>query len=271
MSALMIWFGWFARFESELSAGNLSAETRRLRAYHLRRFAQDHADVEPGTVTREQIVAWLAGHEWSAETRRSYRASLRRFFAWAHSAGLIDGDPTATLPTIRPPRALPRPAPDDAVADAVLGAPERTRLMIELIAATGMRRGECSRVHARDAVPDLVGWSLRITGKGGHVRMVPLPDRLAAVVRAADGWLFHGQIDGHLSARRVGELVAEALPGTWTAHTLRHRYATRAYAVSHDLRAVQELLGHAKPETTAIYTRVADDRLRQVAAQVWAA
>ncbi len=266
MSGLMIWMGWFARFEAELSAGVLSVETRRLRAYQLRRFAADHRDVDPGAVTREQLVAWLGAHEWAAETTRSYRASLRRFFGWAYAAGLIAANPAATLPTIRPPRALPRPAPDDVVADAVIAAPERTRLMIELISATGIRRGECARVHRDDAVTDLIGWSLRVTGKGGHVRMVPLPDRLAAVVRTADSWLFPGQIGGHLSARRVGELVAEALPGAWTAHTLRHRYDTRAYSASHDLRAVQELLGHAKPETTAIYTRIPDSRLRAVAA-----
>ncbi|MFW0790109.1 tyrosine-type recombinase/integrase [Gordonia sp. CPCC 205333] len=267
----MIWNTWFVRFEAELSAGSLSGETRRLRSYHLRRFAYDHPDLPPGEVTRDLCVSWLAGHQWSAETTRSYRASLRRFFAWAYASGLIAADPTATLPTIRPPRALPRPAPDEIVRAAVIGAPERTRLMIELISATGIRRGECARVHSRDVSEDLVGWSLRVVGKGGHVRMVPLPGRLAGVLRGAEGFMFPGRIDGHLSPRRVGELVAEALPGTWTAHTLRHRYATRAYAVSHDLRAVQELLGHAKPETTAIYTRVADTRLREVAAQVWAA
>lgn len=76
-------------------------------------------------------------------------------------------------------------------------------------------------------------------------------------------------VSGHLSARRVGELVAEALPGRWTAHTLRHRYATLAYQRTGDLRAVQELLGHAKPETTARYTLVAPPTLRAVASTVW--
>ncbi|WNO26681.1 tyrosine integrase [Gordonia phage Rahul] len=266
-----MWSSVLSDYERELVAGSVSAATRGLRLYHLRRFAADHADVEVAKITREILIAWLASHAWKAETRRSYRASLRRFFAWALATGRVATDPAATLPPIRPPRALPRPTPDTALAAALAAADDRVRLMIEILAATGIRRAECAAIHTRDVVPDLVGYSLRVLGKGGHTRMVPLPDRLARRIIEAGGYVFPGQIEGHLSPRRVGELVAEALPGDWTAHTLRHRFATRAYAASRDLRAVQELLGHAKPETTAIYTLVQPDRLRAVATATWAA
>ena len=116
---------------------------------------------------------------------------------------------------------------------------------------------------------DLVGWSLLVHGKGGRERIVPLADDVAFLLRRrGDGFAFPGQDHGHLSAPRVGELVREALPGHWTAHTLRHHFATRTYAASRDLLAVQRLLGHAKPETTMAYVRVDVDTLR--AAVAWA-
>ncbi|WP_420868971.1 tyrosine-type recombinase/integrase [Brachybacterium muris] len=63
---------------------------------------------------------------------------------------------------------------------------------------------------------------------------------------------------------RVGELINEALPGTWSAHTLRHRFATEAYRGSRDLLLVQTLMGHSKPETTAIYVGLDTAQARSV-------
>lgn len=81
---------------------------------------------------------------------------------------------------------------------------------------------------------------------------------------------FPGADHGHLSPHRVGDLVAAALPGGWTCHTLRHRFATRSYTASGgDLLAVQRLLGHAKPETTQRY--VALDVSSLLDATGWAA
>lgn len=78
------------------------------------------------------------------------------------------------------------------------------------------------------------------------------------------GWLFPStqRQDGPVSAAHLGKLMTAALPGKYTPHTLRHRFATAAYLSQRDLRAVQELLGHAKPETTARYAAVPDGALR---------
>ena len=79
----------------------------------------------------------------------------------------------------------------------------------------------------------------------------------------ATGYLFPStQHPGPITAVRMGEIVGGCLPPGWTCHTLRHRFATAAYAVERDLRAVQDLLGHAKPETTAIYAAVPEGALR---------
>lgn len=264
-----VWEVWLHGFDQELIAAGRPASTRNLRAYHIRRLASEHPGRGPAELTRDDLIEWLAVHTWAPEYRRSIRASLRLFYRWARLTERIDRDPAATLPAITPPRSMPRPAPDHALTEALAIRDPRTHQMVELIANTGIRRAECAAVHSRDVVEDLLGYSLRVKGKGGRERMVPLPDHLARQLRAAGGFVFPGKIDGHLSPRRVGELVGEALPGVWTAHTLRHRYATRAYALTRDLRAVQELLGHAKIETTAIYIQVANATLREVARQVW--
>lgn len=263
------WERQIADWETYLRAANRPATTRSLRTYHLRRLASDHRGHDPLELTFADLITWLADHDWAAETRRSYRASLRQFYGWAHATGRIATNPAFALPAITPRRALPRPAPDDVVLAALQRAGVRERLMLLLLSQTGIRRGELAQLHTSDLERDLLGWSLRVNGKGGRQRMVPLDEDLARILRLLPpGWLFPGRIDGHLSPRRVGELVSEVLGPGWTAHTLRHRFATLAYSVERDLRAVQELLGHAKPETTAVYTLVPVEARRRAALAV---
>ena len=100
-------------------------------------------------------------------------------------------------------------------------------------------------------------------GKGGRTRIVPLSSHLALRLRSLPpGWVFPGNDGGHLSPRWVGKLVGRLLPVGYTMHTIRHRFATQAYAVDHDLFAVQDLLGHASPATTRAYV-LTDDRARR--------
>jgi site-specific recombinase XerD len=75
--------------------------------------------------------------------------------------------------------------------------------------------------------------------------------------------VFPGQVNGHLTSGYVSKLVSDALPPGWTAHTLRHRFASVAYSADRDIRAVQELLGHASVATTQIYTAIPKDALRR--------
>ncbi|MBF6299032.1 tyrosine-type recombinase/integrase [Nocardia amamiensis] len=254
-------------FDQELIAAGRPRTTRYLRCYHLRNLADSYRDRGPGELTRGEIVRWMARHAWSIETRRSYRSSLRGFYQWAVDNGHVEVDPTNQLPKITPPRKLPRPAPDAVVEAGLHHVDNRTRLMITVLALTGIRRAECAQLHSEDLLRSPTGWLLRIDGKGDRERYVPCDDSLAAeLIQLGTGYLFPGQIDGHLSAAYLGKLVSGALPGRWTAHTLRHRFATLAYAVSHDLRAVQQLLGHARITTTEIYTFVPDAAMRRAAA-----
>jgi integrase len=125
-----------------------------------------------------------------------------------------------------------------------------------------MRRAEVAQVHRRDVVEDLLGWSLVVHGKGSKDRIVPLPSDLARVIRSADGYLFPGRIDGHLSPRYVGKLVARALDDGTTMHQLRHLCATEVHRETKDLRLVQAMLGHASLATTQRYVAVDDAAMR---------
>ncbi|WP_300343331.1 tyrosine-type recombinase/integrase [Nesterenkonia sp.] len=137
-------------------------------------------------------------------------------------------------------------------------------LMIRLANELGMRRAEVAQVHPKnDLVRDLAGWSLIVHGKGSRNRVLPLPDDLAEILRAApDGYLFPGP-NGHLSPHWVGTLVARALGDGTTMHQLRHLCATEIHEQTRDLRLVQNMLGHASLATTQRYVAVDDSKVRE--------
>lgn len=245
-----------------LTAADRPPSTVYLRTYHLRRFAAHHD--QPWAVTVDHLAAWLAGHGWATETRRSYRASLCSFYAWGHAVGRIGHNPAALLPPVRPPAGRPRPAPEDALRRALADAAPRVRLMVRLAAYYGLRRAEIAAVHSRDVERDLMGWSLRVVGKGRKVRHVPLEDGLAAELRSHDGWVFPNGRGGHLTPAHVGKLVSAVLPEGYSTHSLRHRMATVSYAGSRDLLALGSVLGHSRPETTRRYVLLPADATRAV-------
>jgi integrase len=260
--------GW----RSWMTAAGRPETTVNLRCYQLERVARD---VELGSATVEDLAGWIAGHQWSPETKRSWRAAMIGFYRWAVLTGRTPANPALELPVVRVPRKKARPAPELVIAAALVGADARLWLMVNLAWRCGLRRGEIAQVNGADLLEDAHGTVLVVHGKGGKERMVPVPADVTWRVREAcrqheGGWAFAGAIEGHLSARRVGELVAEALPGGWTCHTLRHRFGTSSYATSGgDLVAVQELLGHAKPETTRLYVELPSESLWK--ATSWAA
>lgn len=222
----------------------------------------------PADVTAEHLLDWLGKQQHlSPEGRKTYRSTLRGFFVWAYEMDRVRDYVADSLPKVRCPKQPPLPAGDDVWQAALAKADRRIELMIRLAGEAGLRRAEAAQAHTGDLMD---GGLLLVHGKGGKRRIVPISDYLAALIRdTPHGYLFPNGTGGHLTAEHVGKLVSRALPGDATMHTLRHRYATRAYRGSHNLRAVQQLLGHASIVTTERYTALCDDEVRAAAAAAW--
>lgn len=258
------WGEWTRDWAIWQRAAKKPNSTIQLRTSHIMRASRDLPN-DPSRVTTKHLIEWLARQKWQPNTQRAYRASLRAFFAWTTTQRLTEHSPAEALPPVKIPRSRPRPTPETAFRDALRVADDRERLAILLGGICGLRRAELAATAREDVEADLVGHSLRVVGKGGHVRLVPLPDELARLILCrAPGWLFPSPHGGHLTPHHLGKIISRRLGHT--THTLRHRCASVAYAATGDLRAVQELLGHASPDTTAIYTAVTDAAVRRAVA-----
>lgn len=254
------WPALQAAYITSLQAAGRRPLTIRQHVHYLRHL-RVHAP-SPTRITTAQLERFLSPAHWSPETRKSARAVAVSWCRWLHARGYLDRDPSVLLPSVRVPTGLPRPVPEWVLTATLRDATARERWMLLLGAHAGLRAGEIATVH-RDR---LTGRMLTVLGKGGKERVVPLvDDDLAAEIAAAAGYLFPGRIDGHLSPAYVSTILARLLPDHWTAHTLRHRAGTRAYAGTRDLLAVGAMLGHSKPETTMRYCRLPDDALWVVA------
>ena len=268
ISAPVPWRKSIEGWTDTLRAAGLSAQTIKSRRYKMVHLAALLMPSGPEDVTTEQIVQAFALQQWKPETRKAYRNTISSFFRWLHKSGRRSDDPSLDVPRVKKPHAHPRPCPDRYIAAAMEMATTLERLMIRLGAECGLRRGEIARVHSDDVVADSAGRSLIVRGKGDKQRIVPLPDDLAGIIMDARGYLFPGRFGGHVEESYIGDHISRLLPDGYAAHTLRHRFATTAYAATHDLFVVAELLGHESVETTEHYVAMPDGRLREATAAV---
>mgnify|MGYP002622004825 CR=1 FL=1 len=223
------------------------------------------------------------GASVSPRTQARLLTVIRRYFRWLCREGQRGEDPSAHLGAPRLPRGLPKTLSGEQV-EALLSAPDcttplglRDRAWLEMMYAAGLRVSELIslEVHAYHAGQGLV----QVVGKGGKERLVPvIPAAASAVARYAalcpydlegDGPLFRGARGGALNPRTIalameGVRLRLGLPATATPHALRHSFATHLLSAGGDLRAIQELLGHASLSTTQIYTGVDTARLMDV-------
>ncbi len=239
-------------------------------------------------ITVSDMRAWMADQRASGVGARSLARKLsavKSFYRWlAEREGF---EPTAVLSTRAPKftKKLPRPIAEDAVR-AMIETVElqsdndwvsaRDVAVVTLLYGCGLRISEALSLTGADAP---LAKALRVVGKGNKERVVPvLPAARAAVDRylelcphpqSKNKALFRGVRGGPLNPKAVQGVMARArtqlgLPATATPHALRHSFATHLLTAGGDLRAIQELLGHASLSTTQAYTAVDTARLMEV-------
>ncbi len=243
--------------------------------------------------SREQLYRYLAERSSAGLAARSAArllSSLRRFYRLLLRDRVLEHDPTLQMESPKLPRGLPK-ALGEAQVEALLRAPDvatplglRDRAMFELIYATGLRVSEL--VGLPQAQVNLRQGVLRVTGKGGKDRLVPIgeeaQDWLERYVREARPLLLKGRIaDALFVTVRRGPMTRQMF---WTMvkkyaravgidtrrispHVLRHSFATHLLNHGADLRALQLLLGHSSLSTTQIYTLVAREGLKRLHAR----
>lgn len=275
MTETPTWDSLLPLYAEYLESAGRPATTVNLRCGQIRRVARE-LDVTPIEVSTELLVRFMRNDQWADNTRATWRASLSGFFRWAHGMNYLPTNPALMLPTVRVPHGQPKPASDAALEHAAMYADMRTALMVELGRRAGLRCMEIATLRREHIVVDVITdrkgkkrkvHSLRIKGKGGKTRTVPVAKDLGKKLLALPaGPIFRGRVDGHISPAYVSKLLSRVLPDGVTGHKLRHRFATEAYRGSgHNLRAVQQLLGHSSVATTQVYTEVDSDELRQAA------
>jgi integrase/recombinase XerC len=232
------------------------------------------ADIERGQVRR--FLAHLDTRGYARRSIARKASSVRSFLDDAVREGRLETSPAEGLGRPKTPSSLPHALPSRSVEEALSAVDGdgpvdvRDRAILEFLYSTGLRVAELcgltvADVEGRDAI--------RVRGKGGKIRVVPVgrPARQAVDRWLADArprlagsgsgdalWL--GVRGGPLTPRGVRRVVRSRL-GTFP-HAIRHSFATHLLEGGADLRSVQELLGHADPSTTQIYTAITQDHLR---------
>lgn len=287
----------FLEKERDVSPNTLNAYRRDLEG--LQHFLQGHLGVEVVSweaIDRLAMRAWLAYLARRGLSKRSSARMLsaaRSFFRFLHRADVVEANPARAVGSPKLDRHLPGHLDRRQVETMLTGAATRAQegrftdvrdhAILELFYTAGLRLSELRGIDRRDL--DLLGGVVKVRGKGRKERIVPVGEpaqrALRAYERVRDGLLaqvgpagdrtacFLSQRGQRLSTRALHNAVVAWLSEVdegagLSTHALRHTFATHLLDGGADLRAVQELLGHASITTTQIYTHTSVERLQQV-------
>jgi len=277
------------RFLEQLKARGVSANTQKAYNSDIRDLLAFLSDTNQ-LLDLESLRSWLyriseAGGSKATLARKT--SAIKNFTAWRADSGFADQDPALRLRSPKLDRPLPKVASEislaevfdrmlfQATADNPVGL--MNHCAVELLYATGMRVSELAGLDLSDI--DHERQLLRVTGKGNKQRMLPYglraKDAIERWIRvgrpavemptSSDALLLSSR-GGRVGVRQLYDIVASQLAttsvGSAGPHTLRHSAATHLLDHGADLRAVQEILGHASLATTQIYTHVSVERLR---------
>jgi len=271
---------------SEETMRNYASDLRQLGGFLVSsRLAE--CPVDPATLSSDSVRAYLQWLDRKGERRTSLArklASIRSFYRYLTRQGLVHRNPVEELRTPKQPKHLPRVLTKDD-ADALMTFANgrttgslRDRALLETLYSTGARVSELVAINVDD-VRQSEGL-VRLQGKVRKERIVPIGDLALDAIRAyraslsphgsrlTSQALFYNNRGGRLTTRSVARIVARyssrLAGGSVSPHTLRHSFATHLLDEGADLRAIQEMLGHASLSTTQKYTHVATDQLLAV-------
>jgi integrase/recombinase XerD len=262
------------------------------------RWAEERGMTRPADVTRgavERYQRWLFhyrredGRPLAVSTQRGQLVYVRSFFRWLAKERYLLYDPTSGVELPREPPRLPVDSFSLAEVEQVLSSVDvatplgvRDRSILEVLYSTGIRRIELVRLDLYDLDPERGCLTVR-QGKGGKPRVVPIGERALAWLRryledVRPAWVAHAEewalfVNtegerfnpdglGNRVARRIRDSGVRERRGS--CHLFRHTMATLMLEGGADVRFIQEILGHAKLDTTQIYTKVSIQKLRQV-------
>lgn len=249
------------------SRGEITASTAADYRWTLSGLDRSYGNRPLGMFGPAAIDRWMEDiGDLSDATRREYLSRVRSFAQWLVATGKIRTDPTAHVPTIRQARRSPRTLTESQVRDLLAALPDRrARAVVALMVGCGCRCVEVARLR----VEDYDGATIVVTGKGGHERALPVPAMVAAAVDAyleevgiVAGPLIRSTtlptrgiaaktLSGYVRGWMIDAGVkTRALDGR-SAHALRRTAASDVMDHSGDVRIVQQMMGHARLETTA--------------------
>jgi site-specific recombinase XerD len=285
------WEGDLRRFDDSMRARGLADKSRRAYGVDLGQLAEwaasyDLESSELGHRELRRFAGVLSERGAGKSTVARKLAAIRTFYALQVERGEIEANPAELVSTPKRDSYLPRVLKPGEVASLLEGIPGssplelRDRAMLELAYSAGLRAEELVNLDVDSADPDAE--EIRVEGKGGRTRVIPggepawraldeyLRKGRAALASGGAGReraLFLSKSGRRLSTSDVRrrlriQVRRAALQGGVSPHTLRHSFATHLLEGGADLRAIQELLGHASISTTQTYTRVESKRLK---------
>lgn len=276
--------------ERGAAANTLDAYRRDLLDVHAFLRARQRTLADARAEDIRAFIASLSQAGLAPATQARRLSAIRQFHRFLQDEDIRSDDPTSTIEAPRRGRPLPKVISETQTGDLIAAASalegaEALRLLclVELLYASGLRVSELVTLPLAAVTGERR--MLMVRGKGGKERLVPLGDPARAAIKAylgvrarflpasekAQRFLFPSRgVAGHLTRRRVQQLMKELAvragvdPSKLSPHVLRHAFASHLVAHGADLRAVQQLLGHADIATTQIYTHVQDERLRRL-------
>jgi integrase/recombinase XerD len=254
-----------------MKAADLTPKTIRERLIFIRQLARD---VDLYTVTRKELIVWMAGRAWSNSTRVHRRSGLHTFFAWMQDEELRMDNPAYRLPRVATRKREPNPFTVEEINQLLAGGIYRkTRAMVALHYYLGLRVSEIAAVHGKD-----VNWAtrtIRTIGKGRKEVTLPVPAAAWPMFlrMPRDAYWFPNRTgnklfaagEGHIMGNSVSGLIGEAIKReglNHRPHDLRAALATEMHEAGVSDFVVQRSMRHSNMDTTTIYLKLRPEGIR---------